>query len=189
MSELTVDFDYRKRAYHEAASKLEIAVYALLVERLLAAFPRAVSALIEGAFNEDGEMRLNIGEVHLDEAAGRLSVEDGNDEVSDFSAAQDELLMYLADLTGDDYLHDTRIDLVTGGVEHGFDRASVGEAASAPRTFKVTASFYVEADSAEAAEAAVGAEVNGSTVQRYIAESVGDADVHAGETIPWDMNG
>lgn len=55
--------------------------------------------------------------------------------------------------------------------------------------YRVVASFYVEAESAEEVEDLVRRELNSRPTQRLIADTVGDADVHEGETQEWDPNG
>jgi len=55
--------------------------------------------------------------------------------------------------------------------------------------WKVTASFYVEADTARNAERRVTNDINAPAIQKYIGDTVGDVDVHEGATIEWDMEG
>lgn len=57
------------------------------------------------------------------------------------------------------------------------------------RYFKVDASFYVQADSARDAERRVTNELNSPAIQKYIGDTVGDVDVHEGDTVAWDMEG
>lgn len=58
--------------------------------------------------------------------------------------------------------------------------------------WKVDVSFYVpraQAPSAADAERLVEREVNNRSIQKYLGDTVGDADVHEGETVEWDMEG
>lgn len=55
-------------------------------------------------------------------------------------------------------------------------------------TYRVQASFYVEADNASDAECLVRREINSRSVQRLIGEIVGEADVHD-DAEEWDFNG
>lgn len=57
------------------------------------------------------------------------------------------------------------------------------------RSWRVQASFYVDAESAAAAEAAVAQLLNSALVQHLIGERLGEVDVHAGETREWDWSG
>lgn len=55
-------------------------------------------------------------------------------------------------------------------------------------TFRVQASFYVEAENAGDAEELVR-EINSRPVQKLIGDTVGEVDVHEDDTEPWNMEG
>ena len=58
-----------------------------------------------------------------------------------------------------------------------------------PGHWKVDVSFYVKADTARDAERRVVNELNSPAIQKYIGDTVGDADVHEGDTVAWNMEG
>jgi len=56
-------------------------------------------------------------------------------------------------------------------------------------TYRVITSFYVEAENAKEAERLVLRELNSRPIQKLVGDTIGDADVHEGETEEWDLDG
>lgn len=102
-------YDTARIAYQAAASSLSNACHRLLVEKAKLRWPDADTLVLEGAYPEDGELHLHIDELHIGE--DRLSIEDGNEDLDAFDDAVNELLMYLVETTGEDYLGTTEVDL------------------------------------------------------------------------------
>lgn len=118
----TTALDAAIAAYHLAAGQIATAALADLTAATLAAFPDATDLTLTGAYNEDGEVRITIDQVNAYEPAGRLSAEDGNaEQIEALEEACEEALMYLADVTGEDYLGETTIDLHVSACANGCD--------------------------------------------------------------------
>ncbi len=104
--------------YAAAANDLSAKALAVVFGTVQVNYPGAQAVVLEGHWNEDGELRIDLAEVWVD--GSRLSAEDGNDDIEEVNDLLNEPLMDLASTTGDDYNGRT-VDRLVEGFIPGLD--------------------------------------------------------------------
>lgn len=100
--------------YHAAAGKVTAAATALLIDRARRTWPTAIALTLLGAYNEDGVLRLDVDIVHLTDGTitGDSDDMDAVEQLETFQDDVHDVLGYLGETAGDDYLHSTFVPLV-----------------------------------------------------------------------------
>ncbi len=94
-------YELAKRNYHEACRQFANAIRDEIRRLTLESCPTATEIVLDGAYGDDGEFKINLHAVKLNGGALRF---EGDDDFEELTEAIDEHLLYLATTTGEDYL-------------------------------------------------------------------------------------
>ncbi len=108
------EYEYRRRVYADAAGALGEAAEDYLVAIARSSWPTAMRLVLFGEYNEDGELRARVHEVHLPDLVLTYDHDDKDlrATLDDFDEGTEEIRLHLTEVCGTDYLGRTEIELV-----------------------------------------------------------------------------